>query len=463
MDILGAPKIDLSRFFNEAPSHEINGKTIDAKSLMDSVSMISMKLDSENVQQAKSITTEGLSPEQRFNFVQGLKASLKTDVFELSTCNRVLYVGFSVEPDELQKHVNQHTGLSNVPFVHTKGLDVWRKLVKICSGLDSFMMGELQIMSQFRDAVAWHREHDFIDMANGSFFDHVISANRVLRKEFGFTQTTESMLNLATNALEEIISENTELNCTVLGFGEMGGKAVETLLGLDQTNICVVSRSPEQSAQRHPLLAKQVKMKSFDSWNATTSTTDLVNSTIRNKSATYSESQPLPVSSSSIVMDFAWPPSIESDGIQPGHTLYGMQHWIRVSRKLGIEWDYGATLQKSEILLDEIESRFMTALTQRTQAKFRAFIYSTMDDLAKQWSSFESLNGDQPQQLSAFSREIATWLCNQEGPFSSDEIDKLVLRTNRPFDSKILERVSSDVRKTVLDINGKSSLSEVIS
>lgn len=463
MDFLGAPKIDLSRFFNEAPSHVINGKKMDAKSLMDSVSMISLKLDSENVEQAKSITTEGLPLEQRLEFVQGLKSSIKHDVFELSTCNRVLYVGFSVEPDELEKHVNQQTGQSSVPFVHTKGLDVWRKLVKICSGLDSFMMGELQIMGQFRDAVSWHREHDFIDMANGSFFDHVISANRVLRKEFGFTQTTESMLNLATNALEEIISQNTKLNCTVLGFGEMGSKAVETLLDLGQTQICVVSRSPEQSALRHPLLAKQVEMKSFDSWNTTATATDLVVSTIRNKSATYHKGLPLPVSSKSIVMDFAWPPSIEPGSMKPFHVHYGMEHWIRVSRKLGIEWDYDATIQKSEFLLDEIESRFMTALTQRTQAKFRAFMYSTMEDLAKQWSSSESVNGDQPQQLSAFSREIATWLCNQERPFSSDEIDKLVLQTTRPFDSKILERVSSDVRKTVLHINGKSSLSEVIS
>ncbi|MAJ01962.1 MAG: hypothetical protein CMA10_06125 [Euryarchaeota archaeon] len=462
MDSLGPPKINLSRFFNEAPSHEINGKQMDAKSLMDSVSMISLKLNSENVHQAKSITTEGLSLEQRFTFIENLKKSLGRDVFELSTCNRVLYVGFSVESQELEKHVNQQTGLSNVPFVHTKGLDVWRKLVKICSGLDSFMMGELQIMGQFRDAVAWHREHDFVDMANGSFFDHVISANRVLRKEFGFTQTTESMLNLATNALEEIISQNSNLNCTVLGFGEMGGKAVETLLGLEQTNISVVSRSPKQSAQRHPLLSKQVEMKSFDSWNKTASSTDLVISTIRNKSATYTENRPLPVSSNSIVMDFAWPPSIEATGLQSDHVLYGMEHWIRVSRKLGIEWDYDATLQKSETLLNEIESRFMEALTQRTQAKFRAFIYSTMEDLAKQWSTSEHVDGDLPQQLSAFSREIATWLCNQDGPFNSDEIDKLVLQTNRPFGHKILERVSADVRETVLHINGKSSLSEVI-
>ena len=40
---------------------------------------------------------------------------------------------------------------SSAPFEHRNGLDVWRHLVKVCSGLDSFIIGELQVMSQFRD------------------------------------------------------------------------------------------------------------------------------------------------------------------------------------------------------------------------------------------------------------------------------------------------------------------------
>ena len=103
-------------------------------------------------------------------------------------------------------------------------------------------MGELQVMSQFRGSVAWHKKHGLISDLNGSFFDHVVSANRMIRREFGFNQTTESMLNLATSALQEIIPNNETISAVVLGFGDMGSKAAEVLLSLGQNDISVISR-----------------------------------------------------------------------------------------------------------------------------------------------------------------------------------------------------------------------------
>ena len=89
------------------------------------------------------------------------------------------------------KQVLETTSLDSAPFDYFTGIDVWRHLVKVCSGLDSFIMGELQVMSQFRGSVAWHKKHGLISDLNGSF-DHVVSANRMIRREFGFNQTTES-------------------------------------------------------------------------------------------------------------------------------------------------------------------------------------------------------------------------------------------------------------------------------
>ena len=64
----------------------------------------------------------------------------------------------------------------------------------------------------------------------------------MIRREFGFNQTTESMLNLATSALEEIVPNNETTSSVILGFGEMGSKAVEVLLSLGQSDISVISR-----------------------------------------------------------------------------------------------------------------------------------------------------------------------------------------------------------------------------
>ena len=78
---LGQPNIDLTRFLNESPVHEIDGQRVDAMSLINSVSMISMKLDSNNVEHVKYLTTEGLSKKQRLEFIKKIRDKLGADLF----------------------------------------------------------------------------------------------------------------------------------------------------------------------------------------------------------------------------------------------------------------------------------------------------------------------------------------------------------------------------------------------
>ena len=457
---LGRPKIDLSRFFSGHAIHASGGQHSNPKELIDSVSMISMKIDSNNVEQVKHLTTEGLSKIQRLEFIKEIKQNLDAEVFELSTCNRVLYVGFNVSSQELEKSVLEVADCNSAEFNHFTGIDVWRNLVKVCSGLDSFIIGELQVMSQFRGAVAWHKKHGIISDFNGSFFDHVVSANRLIRKEFEFNQTTESMLNLATNALESEISREGGSICLVLGFGEMGCKAVETLISLNQSKIYVISRSPDEAKLRNQEIASNVSILTLDEWQKLDIEPTLVISTIRNNQATYNQSNPLPVSNPATVMDFSWPPSIDSDGVGSNQTLLGMDHWIRAAHKMGEEWNYSSVLDRSELMITQIEKKFLTALTDRSRAKFRAYMYQTMESLAIEWEESEYAEQSKPQ-LSAFSREIATWICNQEGPFATNELEKMVLSTDRPINSKLLNRVVSDVKEQIFKIDQMPDLPEV--
>ena len=454
---LGTPNIDLTKFLSASPTHEVDGQQVNALELMNSVSMISMKLDSSNVEHVKYLTTEGLDKQQRLTFLQDIRKEINTDLFELSTCNRVLYVGFNVTCDELEAGVMKATSLDSAPFDYFTGIDVWRHLVKVCSGLDSFIMGELQVMSQFRGAVAWHKKHGLVNDVNGSFFDHVVSANRMIRREFGFNQTTESMLNLATNALQEIIPKDASTSSIVLGFGDMGSKAVEVLLSLGLSEIYVISRSPEKAALRSPELASKVKFMTFEDWNSQDPKPDLIISTIRNNEPTYNASNPIPTTSDATIMDFSWPPSIDASGVAANQQLFGTEYWIRSAHRLGVEWDYSSTIDKSEKLISEIQQRFMTALTDKVQAKFRSFMYQTLDDLSKQWKQSEYVENSHAQ-LDAFSREIAMWICNQSGPFSIEQLEKMVVSTSRQINPTLLKRVASDVNETVIRINGQSSL-----
>ena len=420
------------------------------------VSLAALKFSSENIDVAKTITSEGLTKQGRIDFIRDVADQTGKEIFEFSTCNRVLYVGFDIHAEALASNLTDIHGLAENPFEMYEGLDVWRQLVKVCSGLDSFIMGELQVMSQFRKAVNLHKEHGLINQYNAAFFEHVISANRGVRKQLGFTQTTESMLSLATTALENFLEGKGQTVAAVLGFGEMGAKAAEALLESKQTDVLVVSRNPEKSTARFPELAARCTMISYENWRNKTPPLDIVISTIRNAESTYHADHPLPLNSDATVMDFSWPPSIDASTITGEQQLMGMEHWIKLSHKHGKEWDYEAKLDESETVIDAIEKRFTEAVKNKSKGQFRAIIYGKMEELSKQWETSPHATADDVPQLGAFGREIATWICLQSGQFDLSDLSIFVANTERTLSSAMIAHVDHDVKRSVLALNEKS-------
>ena len=105
------------------------------------ISLAALKFTSDNIEVAKELTTEGISEDERTNYIRKVSTFVGSEVFEFSTCNRVLYVGFDIEPEALSSKLSELNGSDPIPFELFEGTDAWRQLVKICSGLDSFMMG----------------------------------------------------------------------------------------------------------------------------------------------------------------------------------------------------------------------------------------------------------------------------------------------------------------------------------
>lgn len=423
------------------------------------ISLVALKFDSENIEISKRLTTEGMDLSQRIEYIDKLTKQCGKQVFEFSTCNRILYVGFDISCEDLTSEISRLNSIENIPFSKFQGMSAWRHLVKICSGLDSFMLGELQVMSQFRKSVNMHRDNRFISTANSSFFEHVIAANRTVRKRFGFTQTTESMLSLATSALKRILDEKGHSKNVVLGFGDMGIKAVEALIDFGQTKITVVSRDPEKSRKRNQKLASACEMVSYEDWHKSPKPADVVISTIRNISPTYHENNPIPVNSELVVLDFAWPPSFDDSGIYPNQTLLGMDYWIAASRNLGEEWNYESTISKSETMISDIESRYIQNKSVRGQSAFRAMIYSTLEQLSQQWESLPNVSDDEVKQMGAFAREIATWVCHKDQKFYLSELDSFITENPREVSGFVKQQIAQDVKLQILSMSKKNELS----
>ena len=444
---------DFSRILEQMDQPSENAHTANR---IDDISMIGMRLSNENIEFVKSLTSEGMSESARYSYIRKISQISGCDVFEFSTCNRVLFVGFGCTVDNLINSVLQNSNLNSAPFDKLTGMEAWRHLVKICSGLDSFIIGELQVMGQFRDAISWHKESDLISTHNATFLDHAVAANRRLRKELGFTKTPESMMSLGTTAIEEAISGDDEVSITVIGYGSMGRKAVEVLIDMGQKDIHVVTRSKEKSSKRTPELNNAINFVSFEDWDGKENPS-IVISTIRNTFPTFGKQNPLPVSDKAKVMDFSWPPSIDKAGVNNKRSLMDMEYWIRSAHKLGRDWEYDKTVDSGNKIIKSIEERFIKALNGRTQSRFRAHVYSTLESKSEEWECLECQESE-ASQMRAFSKEIATWICNRESSFSSYELENMVMNTDRDINSSVLSEISVDVTGEMVRLSSLDNL-----
>ena len=449
---------DFSRFIKVENKHSSStSKLVEIEDL----SLVTIKLTTSTINYMKALTTEGMNSEERLNFVRLLSDGMNGDMFEFSTCNRVLYVGFGIKPQEIVKKIQNLINLQNIPFQVYQGMDVWRHLVNVCSGLDSFILGELQVMGQFRGALSWHRKNNLLTDTNGIFFDHVVAANRVVRKELGFTKTPESMFSLATNAIKETILERKNIHITVIGFGDMGIKAVKALVELDQENILVITRTGGDASERIPEISERIKFKNFEEWGVEDET-HIIISTIRNTNPTFNSSRQIPIKNDTKILDFSWPPSIELSGIYENQELLDVKHWIRAAHKLEVDWNYQETIDSGNIIIKGIEERFLKSLKNKTQTEFRSYIYSRLGTLSGTWEDLSSDNLEIAQ-MGAFSREIATWICEQNGEFNPEDLHEEVIKTRRKINSSILKYIATDVMGEMFRINESKSLLEAAS
>ena len=58
---------------------------------------------------------------------------------------------------------------------------------------------------------------------------------------------------------------------------------------------------------------------------------------------------------------------VDISGVKSNQELFGTEYWIRAAHRLGVEWDYSSTVEKSEQLITEIQEKFMSALTDKSR------------------------------------------------------------------------------------------------
>ena len=150
----------------------------------------------------------------------------------LSTCNRTeLYLtGDSETPWRLLCRVAGVSEEQLRPYFETRtGLDAARHLTEVACGLHSQILGEGQIITQVRTALDAALEARTADPVLAALFRHAVTAGKRAKTQVSVTRDAPSLGGQCRDVLRRELGTLTGKHVLVIGNGQMGRLAAETL------------------------------------------------------------------------------------------------------------------------------------------------------------------------------------------------------------------------------------------
>ncbi len=180
---------------------------------------------------------EGLAcnPEE----IRTLLPSLKTrsgveELCILSTCNRVEIYAYSTMEENVDLLLSlflEEKGLKEARkhiFLH-RGEEAVFHVFKVASSLDSMVVGEPQIVAQFKESFGIARELGTTGKILNRLFEKALRASKRVRLETGISRNAVSVSYAAVELAKKIFGDLKKAKVLLVGAGEMGELAANYL------------------------------------------------------------------------------------------------------------------------------------------------------------------------------------------------------------------------------------------
>lgn len=172
----------------------------------------------------------GAAAMQRWKKVPGINGCLV-----LSTCNRMELWASTQEDwtgdllEELCKVKEVDPTQYEEYFVRREGREAVDHLFHLTCGLKSLILAEDQIITQVKDALSMARENYVTDNVLEVLFRKAVTAGKKVKTNVTFSRANQTAMDQAIEMLREKNFDFQNANCLVIGNGEMGKLAAQSL------------------------------------------------------------------------------------------------------------------------------------------------------------------------------------------------------------------------------------------
>jgi glutamyl-tRNA reductase len=333
----------------------------------------------------------------------------------LSTCNRteVYYASTEDLSEGIVKLMAAQKGLANseelIPLFEcfTDHEDAIVHLFRVAIGLESQVVGDVQITNQVKHAYQWSADQNMAGPFIHRLLHTIFFTNKKVVQETQFRDGAASVSYATVELAEELLENYSTPNVLIVGVGEMGADVVRNMMNTSLKNVFITNRT-EAKAQA---LAEECGFQflPFDQLQSGINKADLVISSVALPEPLIKKAdlEHLTITTYKYFVDISVPRSICADVEQiPGVILYGIDTLQNRSQE---------AIEKRHRSIPHVESIIETAVEELREWSKEMVVSPTIQKLKNALEQIrkeevsrhlKSLNDDEAKRVEEITRNM---------------------------------------------------------
>jgi glutamyl-tRNA reductase len=169
------------------------------------------------------------------------------NLFVVTTCNRAQFFAHHHNSYSLKELFAKHTKATKEQFEQYHFLltedEAVHQLFELCCGLDSMILGDLQIVSQVKDAAKYSNKKGMLDGYTHRLMQFVLQAYKDVRTDTSINEGPASVAHAAVLFMKERFKQFTNKKILLFGTGEIGETTVKNLQKHSYKEMVLINRT----------------------------------------------------------------------------------------------------------------------------------------------------------------------------------------------------------------------------
>jgi glutamyl-tRNA reductase len=168
-------------------------------------------------------------------------------IFTVSTCNRTQLFASGGNSHQLKELFCKHSGgkiaqLEEYGFL-LEGEEAIHHLFEVSTGIDSQVLGDLQIFSQVKEGVEQAKKLGSLDGVTDRLLQFVFQANKEVQSFTSISKGAASVAHAAVLYVRNSFEKLNDKNILLLGTGEIGERTLENITSHTFKKVTVINRT----------------------------------------------------------------------------------------------------------------------------------------------------------------------------------------------------------------------------